>query len=100
MCKFLQPLPGKHTLLAQLDRYSKEFIVARMALLHRFLNRVANHPVLSCNHSVKVFITAKPSVSCKCLIQTLYVATVTLCICSAFYERNANGEICLARTVR
>ncbi|KAJ9593180.1 hypothetical protein L9F63_015277, partial [Diploptera punctata] len=57
----IPPLPGKHTLLAQLDRYSKEFIVARMALLHRFLNRVANHPVLSCNQSVKVFLTAKPS---------------------------------------
>nr|CAD7445055.1 unnamed protein product [Timema bartmani] len=56
-----QPLPGKHTLLAQLDRYSKEFILARMALLHRFLNRVANHPVLSCNNSLKVFLTAKPS---------------------------------------
>ncbi|GLG98168.1 Sorting nexin-30 [Gryllus bimaculatus] len=57
----IPPLPGKHTLLAQLDRYSKEFIIARMALLHRFLNRVANHPVLSCNQSVKVFLTAKPS---------------------------------------
>ncbi|PNF32711.1 Sorting nexin-7 [Cryptotermes secundus] len=57
----IPPLPGKHTLIAQLDRYSKEFIVARMALLHRFLNRVANHPVLSCNQSMKVFLTAKPS---------------------------------------
>ncbi|XP_021925634.1 sorting nexin-7-like [Zootermopsis nevadensis] len=57
----IPPLPGKHTLLAQLDRYSKEFIMARMALLHRFLNRVANHPVLSCNQSVKIFLTAKPS---------------------------------------
>jgi sorting nexin-7/30 len=57
----IPPLPGKHTILAQLDRYSKEFIVARMALLHRFLNRIAKHPVLSCNQSVKVFLTAKPS---------------------------------------
>ncbi|XP_066992719.1 sorting nexin-7 [Anabrus simplex] len=57
----IPPLPGKHTLLAQLDRYSKEFIIARMALLHRFLNRVANHPVLSCNPSMKIFLTAKPS---------------------------------------
>ncbi|XP_063229993.1 sorting nexin-7-like [Bacillus rossius redtenbacheri] len=57
----IPPLPAKHTLLAQLDRYSKEFIVARMALLHRFLVRVTSHPVLSCDPSLKVFLTAKPS---------------------------------------
>ncbi|XP_047102420.1 sorting nexin-30-like isoform X3 [Schistocerca piceifrons] len=56
-----KPLPAKHTLIAQLDRYSKEFIIARMALLHRFLNRIASHPVLSCNLSLKIFLTAKPS---------------------------------------
>ncbi|XP_049953727.1 sorting nexin-7-like [Schistocerca serialis cubense] len=57
----IPPLPAKHTLIAQLDRYSKEFIIARMALLHRFLNRIASHPVLSCNLSLKIFLTAKPS---------------------------------------
>ncbi|PSN51060.1 hypothetical protein C0J52_01520 [Blattella germanica] len=57
----IPPLPGKHTLIAQLDRYSKEFIIARMALLHRFLNRVANHPVLSCNQSVKEFAIHRKS---------------------------------------
>lgn len=79
---FFQPLPGKHTILAQLDRYSKEFIVARMALLHRFLNRIAKHPVLSCNQSVKVFLTAKPSVSCITEIisvhEMLYIMNVFL----------------------
>lgn len=57
-----QPLPGKHTLLAQLDRYSKEFIMARMKLLHAFLNRVVNHPILSYDKSLCIFLTAKPAV--------------------------------------
>jgi len=77
---FFQPLPGKHTILAQLDRYSKEFIVARMALLHRFLNRIAKHPVLSCNQSVKVFLTAKPSVSCITEITLLCFLSIKCCI--------------------
>lgn len=59
----LQPMPGKHTLLAQLDRYSKEFIIARMKLLHIFLNRVVNHPILSCDKNLHIFLTTKPAVS-------------------------------------
>ncbi|KAE8747661.1 hypothetical protein FOCC_FOCC005641 [Frankliniella occidentalis] len=55
------PLPGKHTLLAQLDRYSKSFVLARLAMLHRFLTRVVSHPVLSYNSSLYVFLTATPS---------------------------------------
>ncbi|XP_034256058.1 sorting nexin-30-like isoform X2 [Thrips palmi] len=57
----IPPLPGKHTLLAQLDRYSKNFVLARLAMLHRFLTRVVAHPVLSYNMSLYVFLTAKPS---------------------------------------
>lgn len=57
----IPPMPGKHTLLAQLDRYSKEFIMARMKLLHGFLNRVVNHPILSCDKSLCIFLTAKPA---------------------------------------
>lgn len=59
----LQPLPGKHSLLAQLDRYSKEFIIARMKLLHIFLNRIVDHPILSCDKHVCIFLTAKPMVT-------------------------------------
>lgn len=58
----LQPMPGKHTLLAQLDRYSKEFIIARMKLLHVFLNRVVNHPILSCDKNLFIFLATKPAV--------------------------------------
>ncbi|XP_066583969.1 sorting nexin-7-like [Prorops nasuta] len=57
----IPPMPGKHTLLAQLDRYSKEFIIARMKLLHIFLNRVVNHPILSCDKNLHIFLTSKPS---------------------------------------
>lgn len=55
-------MPGKHTLLAQLDRYSKEFIIARMKLLHMFLNRVINHPILSYDKNLYIFLTTKPAV--------------------------------------
>ncbi|XP_011298618.1 sorting nexin-7-like [Fopius arisanus] len=57
----IPPMPGKHSLLAQLDRYSKEFIIARMKLLHVFLNRIVNHPILSCDKELKGFLTAKPA---------------------------------------
>ncbi|XP_060830574.1 sorting nexin-30-like [Bombus pascuorum] len=57
----IPPMPGKHTLLAQLDRYSKEFIIARMKLLHVFLNRVVNHPILSCDKNLYIFLTTKPA---------------------------------------
>ena len=55
-------MPGKHSLLAQLDRYSKEFIIARMKLLHIFLNRIVNHPILSCDGNLHLFLTAKSTV--------------------------------------
>ncbi|XP_037068628.1 sorting nexin-7-like [Pollicipes pollicipes] len=55
------PLPEKHSLLGQLDRYQRDFIRSRMALLHRFMNRVADHPVLSCHASFKLFVTSKPA---------------------------------------
>ncbi|KOC61592.1 Sorting nexin-30 [Habropoda laboriosa] len=57
----IPPMPGKHTLLAQLDRYSKEFIIARMKLLHVFLNRIVNHPILSCDKNLHTFLTTKPA---------------------------------------
>ncbi|CAD1477482.1 unnamed protein product, partial [Heterotrigona itama] len=59
--RIIPPMPGKHTLLAQLDRYSKEFIIARMKLLHVFLNRVVNHPILSCDKNLYIFLTTKPA---------------------------------------
>ncbi|CAH0555436.1 unnamed protein product [Brassicogethes aeneus] len=57
----IPPLPGKHSLMGQLDRYSKEFIILRMKALNVFIRRIAQHPILSCNEHFKVFITAQPS---------------------------------------
>jgi len=55
------PLPEKHTLLEQIDRYDRSFILCRMQLLGRFLNRVADHPVLSCDKRYKAFLTEPPN---------------------------------------
>ncbi|KAL3268087.1 hypothetical protein HHI36_007214 [Cryptolaemus montrouzieri] len=54
------PLPGKHTLIGQLDRYSKEFILLRMKSLNVFMSRIVQHPILSCNEHLFYFLTAKP----------------------------------------
>lgn len=61
--KNFQPLPAKHTLIGQLDRYSKDFILQRMHALNIFITRVCQHPILSCNEHFKVFLTAKHAVS-------------------------------------
>ena len=56
------PLPEKHSLFEQIDRYDRDFITSRMQLLHRFLNRVADHPVLSCDKKYQAFLTVPPMV--------------------------------------
>ncbi|CAG9856205.1 unnamed protein product [Phyllotreta striolata] len=54
------PLPGKHSLIGQLDRYSKDFILVRMKSLNVFVSRVAKHPILSCDEHFKGFLTLQP----------------------------------------
>lgn len=56
------PLPEKHSLFEQIDRYDRDFICSRMLLLHRFLNRVADHPVLSCDKKYQAFLIDTPVV--------------------------------------
>lgn len=48
--------------MGQLDRYSKDFILLRMKALNVFINRIVQHPILSCNEHFKTFLTAKQSV--------------------------------------
>nr|CAH7720918.1 unnamed protein product [Callosobruchus chinensis] len=55
------PLPAKHSLIGQLDRYSKDFILLRMKALNVFITRITQHPILSCNEHFKTFLTAKPA---------------------------------------
>ncbi|BES93818.1 Hypothetical protein NTJ_06627 [Nesidiocoris tenuis] len=54
-------LPAKHSVIEQLDRYSRPFILSRMAMLHSYLQRLTGHPVFSCCPTLKVFLTAKSS---------------------------------------
>ncbi|KAL1495099.1 hypothetical protein ABEB36_010570 [Hypothenemus hampei] len=56
----IPPLPVKHSLIGQLDRYSKDFILARMKSLNMFITRVCHHPILSCDENLKVFLTTLP----------------------------------------
>ena len=56
------PLPEKHSLFEQIDRYDRDFINSRMQLLHRFLNRIADHPVLSCDKKYHAFLIDTPVV--------------------------------------
>ncbi|XP_025417430.1 sorting nexin-7-like isoform X4 [Sipha flava] len=56
--RIVPPLPAKHTILGQLDRYSKEFVTCRMLLLERFLSRLVAHPILTEDKHLRVFLTA------------------------------------------
>ncbi|XP_071496918.1 sorting nexin-30-like [Diadema antillarum] len=51
------PLPEKHSM--RLDRSSNEFLATRQRALNKFLERISEHPVLSFNEILKVFLTAK-----------------------------------------
>lgn len=55
----LPALPEKSALQ---QRFSQEFLGGRVVGLHRFLNRLAEHPNLSTDPSLKLFLTAKPHV--------------------------------------
>lgn len=57
----IPPLPERHSLVGQLDRFQPDFIRARAELLSRFLNALCRHSVLSCHKHFKVFVTLKPS---------------------------------------
>ena len=58
----LQPLPQKHS-LKRFDRFNQEFVKTRMVALQNFLQRIADHPVLSFNKHFYTFLTAKQWVS-------------------------------------
>jgi len=54
----LQPLPQKHS-FKRLDRFNQEFVRTRMVALQNFLQRIADHPVLSFSRHFYTFLTAK-----------------------------------------
>nr|XP_054764274.1 sorting nexin-30-like isoform X2 [Lytechinus pictus] len=51
------PLPEKQSM--RLDRFAPEFLAARRRALNNFLERISQHPVLSFNENLQIFLTAK-----------------------------------------
>ncbi|EDO46895.1 predicted protein, partial [Nematostella vectensis] len=55
----IPPLPEKHSFTKHFDRFSPEFLKARELALNKFMTRIADHPVMSFNDHLHVFLTAK-----------------------------------------
>ncbi|XP_035981307.1 sorting nexin-7 isoform X4 [Fundulus heteroclitus] len=53
----VHPLPEKFVMKGMVDRFNDDFIETRRKALHRFLNRISEHPILSNSHYFKVFLT-------------------------------------------
>lgn len=41
------------------ERFTNDFIETRKKALHRFLNRIADHPILSSSEDFRIFLTAQ-----------------------------------------
>ncbi|MEQ2165959.1 hypothetical protein GOODEAATRI_022571, partial [Goodea atripinnis] len=48
-----KPLPEKFVMKGMVDRFNDDFIETRRKALHRFLNRISEHPILSNSHHFK-----------------------------------------------
>ncbi|XP_064188268.1 sorting nexin-7 isoform X2 [Anguilla rostrata] len=57
----VHPLPEKFVMKGMVERFNEDFIETRRKALHRFLNRIADHPILSCSEDFKIFLTAEAS---------------------------------------
>ncbi|XP_007885296.2 sorting nexin-7 isoform X1 [Callorhinchus milii] len=55
----IPPLPEKFVMRGMVERFNKDFVETRRKALHKFLNRIADHPTLSFNEDFKVFLTAQ-----------------------------------------
>ncbi|XP_069497633.1 sorting nexin-7 isoform X1 [Ambystoma mexicanum] len=55
----IPPLPEKFIMKGMVERFNDEFIETRKKALHKFLNRIAEHPTLTFNEDFKVFLTAQ-----------------------------------------
>ncbi|MGH0160906.1 UNVERIFIED_CONTAM: hypothetical protein FKN15_010414 [Acipenser sinensis] len=56
---FSKPLPEKFVMKGMMERFNDDFIETRRKALHKFVNRIADHPILSFNEDFKVFLTAQ-----------------------------------------
>ncbi|NXF91892.1 SNX7 protein, partial [Eubucco bourcierii] len=55
----IPPLPEKFIMKGMVERFSEEFIETRRKALHKFLNRIAEHPTLTFNEDFKIFLTVQ-----------------------------------------
>ncbi|XP_052586616.1 sorting nexin-7 isoform X3 [Peromyscus californicus insignis] len=55
----IPPLPEKFIVKGLVERFNDDFIETRRKALHKFLNRIADHPTLTFNEDFKVFLTAQ-----------------------------------------
>ncbi|XP_034978751.2 sorting nexin-7 isoform X2 [Zootoca vivipara] len=55
----IPPLPEKFIMKGVVERFNEEFIETRKKALHKFLNRIADHPTLTFNEDLKIFLTAQ-----------------------------------------
>nr|XP_057915883.1 sorting nexin-7 isoform X2 [Doryrhamphus excisus] len=55
----VHPLPEKFVMKGMVERFNDDFIQTRKNALHRFLNKIAEHPILSFNQHLKIFLTAQ-----------------------------------------
>ncbi|XP_053106293.1 sorting nexin-7 isoform X2 [Hemicordylus capensis] len=53
------PLPEKFIMKGVVERFNEEFIETRRKALHKFLNRIADHPTLTFKEDFKIFLTAQ-----------------------------------------
>ncbi|XP_062920659.1 sorting nexin-7 isoform X1 [Mobula hypostoma] len=55
----LPTLPEKFAVRGIVERFNEDFIEMRRKALHKFLNRIADHPTLSFNEDFKLFLTVQ-----------------------------------------
>ncbi|XP_067291285.1 sorting nexin-7 isoform X1 [Pseudorasbora parva] len=55
----VHPLPEKFVMKGMVERFNEDFIETRKKALHRFLNRIAEHPIFSSSEDFKIFLTAE-----------------------------------------
>uniref|UniRef100_A0A671MGV0 Sorting nexin-7-like n=1 Tax=Sinocyclocheilus anshuiensis TaxID=1608454 RepID=A0A671MGV0_9TELE len=54
----VHPLPEKFVVKGMVERFNEDFIETRRRALHRFLNKIAEHPIFSSSEDFKIFLTA------------------------------------------
>ncbi len=59
----VHPLPEKFVMKGIVERFNEDFIETRRRVLHRFLNKIAEHLIFSNSEDFYIFLTAETRVS-------------------------------------